>query len=414
MDNFISLKKIDFKYIILISGSIVTNFILYFSFILFENNKKKYIDNYKENNKILKSFLKYFGCFSFIIGEIIRKKFYFKKDNTSSVNLVKLKDIFIIIAVSLINLFDEFLAIYLKIKTNTSISRDERYNSINFIFLFICSIFIFKKGYYNHQYISIILIIAIEISRYFFNLKDNNDKKEERKMNSFKEFLFQILRALLESIFNGYSKFLMDLKFFSPFKATYIFGLINLLIVIIIYMILSYITVDENKSYCYVKYNNDCYIDKFYNIFTNFTFIQFLGLFFYSIVIGILKVLFDFIVRDYTMCHIYLYYQFIVIYSFFKKKNNDTLSISINIVSIVIELLITLVFLEIIELKFCGLNKNIKENIEKRAMLDIVEKDSNDNNSVLSGVYSDENYITNFKELKELSQENLFINQNES
>ena len=233
-------------------------------------------------------------------------------------------------------------------------------------------------------------------------------------MDSFKEFLFQILRALLESIFNGYSKFLMDLKFFSPFKATYIFGLINLLIVIIIYMILSYITVDENKSYCYVKYNNNCYIDNFYSIFTNFTFIQFVGLFFYSIVIGILKVLFDFIVRDYTMCHIYLYYQFIVIYSFFKKKNNGTLSISINIVSIVIELLITLVFLEIIELKFCGLNKNIKENIEKRAMLDIVEKDSNDNNSVLSGVYSDENYITNYKELKELSQENLFINQNES
>ena len=115
MFNFISFKKIDFKYIIFTGGCISTYFVSYFFFKLFVKNKKKYIDNYKENNKILKSFLKYFGCFSFIIGEIIRKKFYFKKDNTSSVNLVKLKDIFIIIAVSLINLFDEFLAIYLKI-----------------------------------------------------------------------------------------------------------------------------------------------------------------------------------------------------------------------------------------------------------------------------------------------------------
>ena len=43
MDNFISLKKVDFKYIILRSGSIATNFILYFTSILFENNKKKNI-----------------------------------------------------------------------------------------------------------------------------------------------------------------------------------------------------------------------------------------------------------------------------------------------------------------------------------------------------------------------------------
>ena len=156
---------------------------------------------------------------------------------------------------------NEFLAIYLKIKTNNHfIAIDERYNSIKFIILFISSIFIFKMRYYKHQYISIIIIIALEIIRYIFKIKYNNNENEGRKINSFEELLFQLLRALLDSVFIGYSKILMELKFLSPFKVTYIFGLQTLLIIIIIYIILSYITVDDNKSYCYVKYNNDCYI----------------------------------------------------------------------------------------------------------------------------------------------------------
>ena len=201
----------------------------------------------------------------------------------------------------------------------------------------------------------------------------------------------------------------MELKFLSPFKVTYIFGLQTLLIIIIIYIILSYITVDDNKSYCYVKYNNDCYIDNFYSIFTNFTFIQFLAFFIYSIIYGVYNILFSLIVKDYTICHIFLYYQFNVFESYFKEKNITIASIIINSVSILIEIFITLVFLEIIELKFWGINQDIKENIGKRAIKDVDETDS-DNNSFLSDVYSDDDYITRFKELKEEGQENHNIN----
>ena len=39
-----------------------------------------------------------------------------------------------------------------------------------------------------------------------------------------------------------------------------------------------------------------------------------------------------------------------------------------------LELFVTLVFLEIIELNFCGLNKNIKKNIQIRALEDSYEQ----------------------------------------
>ena len=51
--------------------------------------------------------------------------------------------------------------------------------------------------------------------------------------------------------------------------------------------------------------------------------------------------------------------------------------------SFFIELIMILVFLEIIEIKFCGLNENLKRNIELRSMtestLDIENEDNNEN-----------------------------------
>ena len=89
--------------------------------------------------------------FFLIIKKIIRKKFDTKANDAPVTNLVKIKDIIFIIIVTLIALTDEFLVIFLKIKTNSLITLDERYNFPLFIFLFISSILIFKMRYYNHQ-----------------------------------------------------------------------------------------------------------------------------------------------------------------------------------------------------------------------------------------------------------------------
>ena len=55
------------------------------------------------------------------------------------------------------------------------------------------------------------------------------------------------------------------------------------------------------------------------------------------------------------------------IYNIFSK--NET-SRYLKLTAIIIEILGYLIYMEIIHLNFCGLNRNIKKNIEKRAKID--------------------------------------------
>ena len=71
----------------------------------------------------------------------------------------------------------------------------------------------------------------------------------------------------------------------------------------------------------------------------------------------------------------------------------------------ILEFFITFVFLELIQLNFCGLNKDIKLNIEKRALLETYETDSQKENRN-SVVYNDNDYIKKYGELKEQKEEN--------
>ena len=66
---------------------------------------------------------------------------------------------------------------------------------------------------------------------------------------------------------------------------------------------------------------------------------------------------------------------FHIIESYYKDNRKRDIIIKINIVILtffflIIEIFMSLVFIEIVQLKFCVLNKNIKKNIEKRAIED--------------------------------------------
>ena len=53
--------------------------------------------------------------------------------------------------------------------------------------------------------------------------------------------------------------------------------------------------------------------------------------------------------------------------------------------SFVFELIMILIFLEIIEINFCGLNKNLKRNIESRGIIDssLAIEDEDDDNDLI-------------------------------
>ena len=187
-----------------------------------------------------------------------------------------------------------------------------------------------------------------------------------------KDLSFQIIIGLFEAIIFTYSKYLMEIKFFSPYKATYIFGFINGIITLILLIIISYFSVGSlglvESKYSYY------YFDNYYFIFDNFNIGQIILIFFSTIFLGINKLIFNITINYFTVCHLFLLFPVIEFSTNIKQEILNKFGIVplliINICD-VLEFIFFLVFLEIIELNCFGLNKYTKKNIKKRAEEDI-------------------------------------------
>ena len=161
----------------------------------------------------------------------------------------------------------------------------------------------------------------------------------------------------------------MESKFLSPYHICSTFGLINGLISIIFYFFVTYTPCIN--SFCELKYNNKYYFDNIYSVFDNISSIEiFLNIYtiFQS---GIYQILIYIVVNDFTVCHIFLFYQVLEFADTIVELNNSDKNIFVICVLIIIgifEIFIVLILLEIIELGFCGLNYNTKRNIKDRAL----------------------------------------------
>ena len=401
MGEYVGIGKFNKKYIWMLLGAFCSYYIARYSYLLFQQDKndqykkREYKYEYKENNKLLKTLLKCFGFCLAIIGELIRKKL--SKEEKKNYQVLKTKDKIWILIVSLLFLLDEFLASFLKLYQKLpNISFDEQYNTIQFIFLFITSKIIFKSIYYKHQYISIIFMIFFELFRSIVRIIDNKEDNRTVKIVII-SFFVQLIRAMIDSLFYSFCKYLIEKKFFSQYKVIYIFGFIIFTIMIIIYAILTGISVNTESTFCFINYNNKCYLDNFFSIFTDFSFLQFLGLIFDAIFQCSLYIFFTFIISYNTICHVFPYYQFIAFSLSFKK--NTTLILIFIVVSFIFEFFSTFVFLEIIILKCCGFNKNIKVNIDYRSRLDI----ESNRTSSRTLIDIDDSYIVDSSPMKEIS-----------
>ena len=419
ISKYVGFGTCNVKYAIIIISAILLLFAGKHGYPLYIGRDPQTSQTNPDNHKLLKTFLKYLGFCLCFIGEIIRKKLSFKNKREEEIvttltftsttktkpeaenYLITFKDILFIILIALSHLGNEFLAITLKAQSHSYlITIDEAYNTIEFIFFFLTSMFIFKLKYYKHQYISICFIIFFELLRIIIKTIFSH---EELFTQFIKRVGIQIVRAFLDSIFLGYSKSLMENKYLSPYKALYIFGLLNLSIVIILYVVFSNISKKEKDEYFSLEYNTSYYyFDHFLAIFTDFSFVKFIGLFMNMVGVSGSCLIFNFIISDFTMCHIALYYQAFVLYDNIKQdlgaENKQGKFLAFIIVTSFLELIATLIFLEIIELRCCGLNKYLKKSIEERAIKEI--NDSYDTNDL-----DDENdeYDINIEEKRTVS-----------
>ena len=247
------------------------------------------------------------------------------------------------------------------------------YLFVQFLIIFLVPKIISKTKYYKHQNISFLILFIIETIKTIINFIFF------QKMFLYKLLIIvlNIIDAILNSICFLYIKGLMKNKFISPYKCCYIIGMINTPIIIIIYIIFSFVYPGKCEPKVYNYDDNGDYCLDIFKLFGDIgsSAKNIIRLITFPFTYGLLMAMLTKTINEFTLYHIYIPY---LIESFInninkfstekQKENEDLVFIIILISSFFIELIVILVFLEIIEVKFWGMNENLKKNIELRAM----------------------------------------------
>ena len=294
-----------------------------------------------------------------------------KEENTQSIeyifnkpdkNYLSSKEILIFCFISLFPLIEELLEHSLH-KINDK-DKESNYNDdfpiIEYSIIFLASKFD-KEVYYKHQYISFFILILVEAIKNIYFLT----KASIFNIFFIFKFALSIIYSILYPIYYLYIKNLMKYKFISPVKCNFMIGMINFPLTILIYFIISFTSLG-------IKDNNNYYFDNIFYLFEdigNMDAKNIIILISLPLVYGILEFIIINIIYDYTIYHIYI--PILIIY--FVEYIIDELKIfdKFFLISIfLIELIMILILLEMIEINFCGLNKNLKRYIESRGIID--------------------------------------------
>ena len=388
----------DKKYIyFILCFSLITMLVILNLGIVYGGNEIKINYEYY-NNILLVLLINNFGQIFFFIPELILKKYLFTKKeekitsrNTFSFlkkekkNLaiqyifnelseqMSTKDIIFIFIGSILLLIVDYIKVFIQVKNKEEkyqIILNEQYNFMILLSIVFFSFLFYKIRFYKHQIYSVTIVIILGIIRYILKI---NHYSEDYEMKSLLFDLFlQLIVAIIESIIIIYIKGLMQFKYLSPFKICYIFGLINSIITILLLFIFSFIKSKEKNWFFTLKYKEHYYFDNIISIIEVYGYKLFI-LFIVSILFGTLKLLVNVTIHKFTVCHIFLLLQNREVTTNINneiKTKKEVIFCILILINYFIELFIILVFLEIIELKFCGLDQNTKKNIEARAELE--------------------------------------------
>ena len=272
-----------------------------------------------------------------------------------------------------------------KEKENENEKKEEKYNDdyffIEYLIIFIATKFD-KEVYYKHQYISFLVLILVGAIKIFYFLM-----KELYQRTNFIAIVLNIIYSIFYAIYYIYIKGLMKYKFISPYKYNFMIGVINTPIIILMYFVISFTTLGKEEI------NNIYYYDNIFKLFNDLGKIDVKNailIILAPFVFGIYAFIVIKIIYDYSIFHIYIP----VIMQYFIEnivKNFAPIDNIFLISSFFIELIMILVFLEIIEIKFCGLNENLKRNIELRGIKDSSLDNEDDDEDKINDEANDEN-----------------------
>ena len=237
-------------------------------------------------------------------------------------------------------------------------------------------------------------------------LTSNVYQKVIYKLSSF--FIPIIIVVYFLAIFsNSYVfvkfKWFIDLKYIPIYNILTIIGFLGLITSLIIFFLLSYIPCSQKnkffKDFCRFKYGNSIYYDTFkvlkdikinndflwelIIILPIYMLLNFVDFYFCLLII---KNLDPFYVLVITTVQ-YLIYEIIDFILGLSNNNANYINKSFFCLSAdIISLFDSLVYLEILELNFCGFNKNLRKYIIKRSTLDINSTEGIFNNDIDDGL----------------------------
>ena len=399
MVKYISIGKFEKKYLIYVTIYLVGLFCL--SNCLHNFTFAQKIKIFTKPHILMEFIIKNSILILFIIPELILNYIYRNKE-TKKINLLNPKGIMNAILCIIFFLLNHICEKILLYKLSLCY-----FQGPQILISFIISKYFFKNKFYRHQYFSLIIIMILLVMS---NICDIYWSHNYYKKYSTSDFTMGFIFSLLFGIFQcfseiSYSKIFIEEYLFSPFKICYFFGFINVIIGIIVYIIASYIP-SNYKYFQFIKYKNDDYFDNFKDFFEDFNSPGFFYGLFYDLIEIIFIIIVNLVIQKYTLSHIYFLFiitifihQIQVSREYLKNNKKFIYLMIISTIFFILEIFLVLIILEFFELNFFGLNKNLKKNIEKRAIEDI-------NIQLLEEVkiYDDENYITKIEETNNINE----------
>ena len=348
--NIISFGKINRYYLLILLGSI-----FYLFLVLIEIESKLFSE--EEKHPIIYTLSYTFGlCLSFfvmIIYKILNRSKREKNDlfvNTIKINdqkkitqTTKKEQFFWLLFVTLID-FTTFITyainwIEMRVYLN--------YWSVNIISFSFFSYFILKKKLYKHHYLTIVTFIVFGV---LFDLILGRFITDYL-INNLINFVTEILFSLTYVMF----KFYMLKKFIKPYEILFFMGFIESILGIITLIITT---------------NND-YVDNFYLYYDKLDTKEVFIFILLSIDFFAYNLMLVTIIDIFSPFHIFLMNIFNELMNYFIHINEENPATSIiTLIFMLICIFMALVYIEIIQLNFCGLSDMTNKNIELRARLD--------------------------------------------
>ena len=269
-------------------------------------------------------------------------------------------------------------------------------NSLDIIFVNLFSLFILKTKFYKHQYIVIIICIILSI---LVTLLESDELE-----GTFDEFI-KILLLIISHIFSNLKfvidKYTMENKSASIFEIFFYNGLITLFLYIIYLIIFTnYEITEENEFFkdisFLVDYKEKKYFDNFFSYYESIDAKEFIYIAIFVIFEFLIRLSFLFTIKYFSPNHLFLLFSITKISNLFNGQEFKWKSY-ITIIIYTLIVFLNLVFIEVIELNFCGLSENTKKNINKRAQLESLKSEIN-----LYKEDDDEEIISNPNNNKEL------------